>query len=110
MDIDEKTRSFLEALNRDSVMRERMKAAMDGAADPRAAAVAFAVAEGFAVTPESLEAAKQTLEASAALSDIELEEVAGGFNPQPEPPARTSPTDTTLTPLDPRISSNLLRR
>jgi len=102
------TRSFLETLNRDSAMQERMNAVMDGAADPRAAAVAFAVAEGFEVTAKSLDAAKQTLEAEG-LSDTELEDVAGGFNPQPEPPALTKPTDTTLTPLDPRISNSLFR-
>jgi predicted ribosomally synthesized peptide with nif11-like leader len=110
MSIDRTTLNFLETLNRDPGMQKRMNAALAGAADPLQAAVAFAIGEGFAVTAESLDAAKKALD-SNALSDSELESVAGGFNPQPEPPART--TSQQVTPPDykqlSQLSNNVLR-
>jgi predicted ribosomally synthesized peptide with nif11-like leader len=109
MSIDRTTLNFLETLNRDRAMQDRMASALDGADDALQAAVAFANGEGFAVTAESLDAAKQALNESARLDESELEKVAGGFNPQPEPPARTSPTNSSLPTFDPKVSNDLLR-
>ena len=100
---------FLEKLKIDDAMQKRMEAAMDDAANPLHAAVAFAIAEGFFVTADSLDAARENLGMNGMLSDSEMELVSAGFDPQPEPPGRTSPSSKTTPQYDPSLSNKLLR-
>jgi hypothetical protein len=104
MSIDRITLDFLEALNQDPAMQEALDTAVEGAADPVRCAVEFARSQGFAVNAEALTAAKQVLD--AALDDTALDAVAGGFNPQPDPPGRTSMADKLN--LSARFKSNLV--
>jgi len=89
MSIDKATLSFLETLNQDAPMRSELEAALAGAASPMDQVFDFARAKGFAVDRQGLEAAHRILTSNAELGDTDLEKVAGGFNPQPDPPGRT---------------------
>ena len=93
MTIDRATLSFLETLNQHAAMQEELENALARAEDPLQTVIAFASDKGFEVTAQGLNAAKSALAAASGLSDGELDAVAGGFNPQPEPPERTSPGD-----------------
>ncbi|MCP5149147.1 MAG: Nif11-like leader peptide family natural product precursor [Ectothiorhodospiraceae bacterium] len=92
MSIDRGTLGFLEALHRDPALLADLDAAIERADDPRQATIEFASRNGFDATADGLDAAKAAVAAAAELSDEELETVAGGFNPQPEPP-KPSPFD-----------------
>ena len=89
MSIDKATLSFLETLNRDAPMRSELQAELAGAASPMDKVFDFARKKGFAVDRQGLEAAHQALTANSELGDADLAKVAGGFNPQPDPPGRT---------------------
>lgn len=107
MSIDRATLSFLETLNRDTSMQQDLDTALEGAADPFAALMQFARARGFEVTSGGLNAAKEALSAASEMSEADLGAVSGGFNPQPEPPARISPGD--IASLAGRFNRKLLR-
>lgn len=86
MSIDSKTLSFLEALNRDVTMQEDLGRALAGATNRLDATVAFAADRGFQASAAGLDEARRAFVRSTELGDAELDAVAGGFNPQPEPP------------------------
>ena len=89
MSIDKATVSFLETLNRDAAMRSELEAAIAGVATPMDKVCDFARSKGFAVDRQGLEAAHRILTSNAEIGDGDLDKVAGGFNPQPDPPGRT---------------------
>jgi hypothetical protein len=89
MSIDKATLSFLETLNQ-AALRCELQGALAGAATPMDTVFDFARSKGFAVDRQGLEAAHRVLTTPPELGDSELEKVAGGFNPQPEPPGRTA--------------------
>jgi predicted ribosomally synthesized peptide with nif11-like leader len=66
---EEQLKAFLDALQGDTALQERLKAAAD-----TDAVVALAREAGFAISQAEIEAAQQNME----LSDKELERVAGG--------------------------------
>lgn len=47
---------------------------------------------------------------ASALTDAELEDVSGGFNPQPEPPASMSNIGNRVNPLTSRLGTMGRRR
>lgn len=67
---------FMDKIEGDPAFAARLDQALDAHDDRRQALIDFASAEGFALPPLD----------GDALGDAELEQVAGGFNPQPEPP------------------------
>ncbi len=75
--------AFLEALDRNEGLRREWQSAMGAAVQD--AMLRFAARHGHTLTQEDLSAALE--EREHALSDADLERVAGGLNPQPEPPA-----------------------
>ena len=95
MIIDKGTLGFLETLNRDSSMRGELAGALTGAGNPMDRVFEFATSKGFAVDRKGLEAAHRILMENSELGDSELDKVAGGFNPQPDPPGRTALADIT---------------
>jgi len=105
MDIESALR-FMEKVSSDPEMQKRMQAVVDNAVNPLHAAVAFAIGEGFPVTAESLDAAREQL--TGGLSDRELELVSAGFDPQPEPPGKSNISKTAPV-YNPNLSSKLFR-
>jgi predicted ribosomally synthesized peptide with nif11-like leader len=92
--IDDGTIAFLEKANEDTALQAEIEAAVNGATDKTGAVVALAASKGFTIDREGFDEARRALARAAtesgALSERELEGVAGGFNPQPEPPARVT--------------------
>jgi predicted ribosomally synthesized peptide with nif11-like leader len=106
MAIDSGTIAFLERLNEDDSVRSELAAALAGAQDKTGAAVAFAGSKGFKIDRTGFDEARAALigavKAREALSDKDLNAVAGGFNPQPDPPGRVSYLLTKIR-FDPRV-------
>ena len=77
---EEQLKALQEAVNTDSALREKLKAASDAEA-----VVAIAKSAGFVITAEELEAAAQAAVSAQAgeLSDEELESITGGLTPTP---------------------------
>jgi hypothetical protein len=67
---------FMDRIEGDPTFAARVDEALGARDDKRQALIDFASAEGFALPSLGRD----------ALGDDELEQVAGGFNPQPEPP------------------------
>lgn len=92
MSIDIGTVEFLEKLNQDMALQEELRAALDGVEDKTGAVMALAATKGFEIDREGFDAARvalsEAVRSSAPLEDSALEAVAGGFNPQPDPPGR----------------------
>ena len=92
MNIDTGSIQFLEKLNQDASLQSELEAALAAAEDKTGAVVAFAASKGFAVDRDGFDAARAALagatQGSGALDDSQLDEVAGGFSPKPEPPGR----------------------
>jgi len=97
---------FMEKLSNDPDMQKRMEVVLENATNPLHAAVAFAIGEGFPVTAESLNAAREKM--TGGLSDKDLELVSAGFDPQPEPPGKASISKSGQF-YDPNLSSKLFR-
>lgn len=94
MNIDTGTIEFLEKLNEDSSLQSELEAALAGADDKTGAVIALAASKGIEVNRGGFDTARAALIGatadSGAMNETELASVAGGFNPQPEPPARVS--------------------
>ena len=75
--------AFLERLEADPVLRSKWQDKLQEAL--QSAMVVAAAGDGFHFTPEEL--GRALAEREQALSESELAQVAGGLNPQPEPPA-----------------------
>lgn len=103
MTVDTTTLGFLDKLNTDAEMQADLQTALEGAADRTGAIVAWATSRGFAINREGLDEVRRLLAAGTdelgALDESELEEVAGGFNPQPEPPALISDLVRRIRPV-----------
>jgi hypothetical protein len=93
MTVDSATLSFLEKLDQDASMQSELEGALEGAQDKTGVVIALAAKKGYRIDRVSLDAARAALKGasrgSGAMDERELEAVAGGFNPQPEPPALT---------------------
>ncbi len=77
----ETAEGFIKKLNTDTAMQQKLQRLGNVDSD---AMVRFAAGEGFTFTASDL---SQSLKAYAEeLDESSLEHVAGGFNPQPEPP------------------------
>jgi predicted ribosomally synthesized peptide with nif11-like leader len=105
MSIDRSTLDFLETLNQDTAMQEALDNAIDEGSDALRSAVEFARSRGFEVNSDGLSEAKRLLESE--MNDADLDGIAGGFNPQPEPPARTS--GGNLLNISKRLGIKLIR-
>jgi len=90
MQVDATTLGFLEKLNADASLQAELQAALEGTTDRTAAILTVAASKGYAIDRKSFEMARTMLAAavrdSGTLDESELEAVAGGLNPQPEPP------------------------
>ena len=75
--------AFLATLAANANLRAELDAHIHGAADKVDAFVAFAVRKGHQFAAADLAAA---LAAQAEMSEEQLDRIAGGFNPQPDPP------------------------
>ena len=102
MSIDPTTLRFFETLNADASMQKELEAALEGTKDRNATIVEWAAARGYKFSRSSLESAQGMLAAAlhdqGALEDSELEAVAGGLNPQPEPPSMMFKYSQTIQP------------
>ena len=78
--------TFLERMATDVNYRNTMRAELGPSPAP-SEVTSLAFREGYSFTEEELTAGLAAVK-GAELSDAELESVTGGFNPQPEPPAR----------------------
>jgi predicted ribosomally synthesized peptide with nif11-like leader len=67
---------FMDKVEGDAAFATSLEQALEGRNDKEQALIEFASAAGFELPRDG-----------AAMSDDDLEQVAGGFNPQPEPPA-----------------------
>ena len=83
-------REFLVKLNSDEGYRTEVEQLVGDDEDALIAVVGHAKRDGFDFTSSELEAAMSEL-APGELSDAALDEVSGGFNPQPEPPGTQDP-------------------
>ena len=103
MTIDAGSIEFLEKLNEDVSLQSELASVLEGAQDKTGAVVSFAASKGIQVDRDGFDAARATiagaLEGSEALGEAELESVAGGFNPQPEPPAKLSAFVVKVRPV-----------
>jgi predicted ribosomally synthesized peptide with nif11-like leader len=92
MSIDLGTIEFLERLNGDTSLHAALERTLTAAKDKTGAVVAFAASHGFAIDRDGFDEARAALagalESTGTLDDSQLEAVAGGFNPQPDPPGR----------------------
>ena len=75
--------AFLATLAANANLRSELDAQIHSAADKVDAFVAFAARKGHQFAPADLAAA---LAAQAEMSEEQLDRIAGGFNPQPDPP------------------------
>jgi len=89
---------FLELLATDKSMEATLNTAAEQKADVATAAVELGKKHGLEFNGDEFAAAIGAFyrEHSGELDDAELQGVAGGFNPQPEPPALSS-NDSTWT-------------
>ena len=103
MSVDATTLGFLEKLNTDAEMQADLGATLQGAEDRTATIVSWAISRGYSIDREGLDEALKVLAAAIRntdqLDDSELEAVAGGFNPQPEPPALVSNLANRIQPV-----------
>jgi hypothetical protein len=77
--------AIAQKLSRDPAAWSRVQSELAQAKDPRARLIELAKEHGMTVEAKALDQA--VLAASRELNESELESVAGGFNPQPDPPA-----------------------
>lgn len=101
MSINRETLNFLEALDQDAGMQADLEAALAHHRPPIPTIVTFAAEAGFKIDAADIEAVRQLLDTAANADDVELDEagldaIAGGFNPQPEPPARISSGNSAI--------------
>ena len=103
MTLDSATLGFLERLNSDARMQTELQAVLEGVEDRTGTIVAWATSRGFALDRRGFEEAKKilafALKDPGTLTERDLDSVAGGFNPQPEPPARWSTFTQQMQPL-----------
>ena len=83
---------FVQEVSTDRALERRCDAALAGGTDKQAALIAFAASEGYTFDREELAAIVAT---RSSLSEGALDKVAGGFNPQPEPPGRFALSQST---------------
>jgi predicted ribosomally synthesized peptide with nif11-like leader len=76
---------FVHDVSADPSLERSFEAALASSADKQAAMIAFAAGAGYSFDRKEL-AAMVAIE--RGLSDEALDQVSGGFNPQPEPPGR----------------------
>ena len=80
---------FLRKVSEDEVFGGKLHAAVEGEPDQHAAIAEFGREHGHDFTAAELSSVLALhREAQAQLSDEELEQISGGFQPQPEPPGR----------------------
>ena len=80
-------REFLARLSVDDTYRAEVEKSVEGEDDTLAGVTRRAALDGYAFTAGELESAMSDA-MSGELGDSELDQVAGGFNPQPTPPPK----------------------
>ncbi len=73
-------------LSKDPAVWSRVQSELAQAKDPKARLIELAREQGMTLDVDSVD--KAVAAASRELNENELESVAGGFNPQPDPPGR----------------------
>jgi predicted ribosomally synthesized peptide with nif11-like leader len=97
--------AFLATIAANANLRSELDAHLHGARDQVDAFVEFAARKGHQFAPADLAAA---LAAQAEMSEEQLDRIAGGFNPQPDPPG--SQLDQVVTDYSNILKPTLTKR
>ena len=90
----ESARAFLTRAASDAAFEQRLGAAAEKSENKHSAMISFAAAEGFDFSIAELLATARQIQGE--LSEQSLDTVAGGFNPQPDPPKIQDGTSNTI--------------